>query len=52
MKRVMGIEYIAGVRLSVYDLTRAQVATAIEMLLNHREFSLQDADVVSAALDR
>jgi predicted nucleic-acid-binding protein len=36
---------------SVYDLTRAQVATAIEMLLNHRELSLQDADVVTAALD-
>jgi predicted nucleic-acid-binding protein len=36
---------------SVYDLTRAQIATAIEMLLNHRELSLQDADVVTAALD-
>jgi predicted nucleic-acid-binding protein len=36
---------------SVYDLTRAQIATAIERLLNHRELSLQDADVVAAALD-
>jgi predicted nucleic-acid-binding protein len=36
---------------SVYDLTRSQIATAIEMLLNHRELSLQDADVVTAALD-
>ncbi len=36
---------------SVYDLTRAQIATAIEMLLNHRELSLQDSDVVTAALD-
>jgi predicted nucleic-acid-binding protein len=36
---------------SVYDLTRTQTATAIEMLLNHRELSLQDADVVTAALD-
>jgi predicted nucleic-acid-binding protein len=36
---------------SIYDLTRAQIATAIEMLLNHRELSLQDADVVTAALD-
>jgi predicted nucleic-acid-binding protein len=36
---------------SVYDLTRAQIATAIEMLLNHRELSLQDADVVTAALE-
>ena len=39
------------VLVSVYDLTRAQIATAIEMLLNHRELSLQDADVVTAALD-
>jgi len=36
---------------SVYDLTRSQLATAIEMLLNHKELSLQDADVVTAALD-
>jgi predicted nucleic-acid-binding protein len=36
---------------SVYDLSRVQVATAIEMLLNHRELSLQDADVVTAALN-
>jgi predicted nucleic-acid-binding protein len=36
---------------SVYELTRAQIATAIEMLLNHRELSLQDADVVTAALE-
>ena len=36
---------------SVYELTRAQIATAIEMLLNHSELSLQDADVVTTALD-
>lgn len=35
---------------SVYDLSRAQIATALEMLLNHRELSIQDADVVTAAL--
>ena len=35
---------------SVYDLSRVQIATAVEMMLNHRELSLQDADVVSAAL--
>ena len=35
---------------SVYDLLRAQIATAVEMLLNHRELSLQDADVVTGAL--
>jgi len=36
---------------SVYDRSRAQIATAVEMLLNHRELSLQDAAVVTAALD-
>ena len=36
---------------SVYDLSRGQIVTAVEMLLNHRELSLQDADVVTAALD-
>jgi predicted nucleic-acid-binding protein len=36
---------------SVYDRSRTQIATAIQMLLNHRELSLQDADVVTAALD-
>jgi predicted nucleic-acid-binding protein len=35
---------------SVYDLSRVQIATAVEMLLNHREMSIQDADVVTAAL--
>ena len=35
---------------SVYDLSRAQIATAVEMLLNHRELSVQDADVVTTAL--
>lgn len=29
---------------SVYDPSRARIATAVEMLLNHRELSLQDAD--------
>jgi predicted nucleic-acid-binding protein len=36
---------------SVYDLSREQVATAVEMLLNHRDLTLQDADVVTSALD-
>jgi hypothetical protein len=36
---------------TVDDLSRAQIATAIEMPLNHRESGLQDADVVTAALD-
>src|SRR5438045_9070425 len=34
-----------------YDLGHAEIATAIDMLLNHRNLTLQDADVVAAALD-
>ena len=36
---------------SVYDLPRAKIAIAVEMLLNHKDLSLQDAEVVTAALD-
>jgi predicted nucleic-acid-binding protein len=35
---------------SVYDLSRDQISTAVEMLLHHKDLTLQDADVVSAAL--
>ena len=37
---------------AVYERTRADVARAIELLLNHRELSLQEPDVVAAALER
>ncbi len=36
---------------SVYDLGPEKIATAVEMLLNHAELTVQDADVVSAALE-
>ena len=35
---------------SVYDLSREQISTAVEMPLNHQVLTLQDADVVSATL--
>ncbi|MEW6167981.1 MAG: type II toxin-antitoxin system VapC family toxin [Pseudomonadota bacterium] len=35
---------------SVYELDAKAVATAVEMLLNHRDLVMQDADVVEAAL--
>lgn len=35
---------------SVYGLEPAGIATAVEMLLNQRDLSLQDADAVEAAL--
>jgi predicted nucleic-acid-binding protein len=36
---------------SVYGLSRKQIATAVEMLLNHQDLTLQDVDVVISALD-
>jgi predicted nucleic-acid-binding protein len=35
---------------SVYELDAPAVATAVDMLLNHRDLSIQDADVVARAL--
>ena len=34
-----------------YERTPEQIATAVEMLLNHKDLSLQDADVVLSALE-
>lgn len=35
---------------SVYERTPADIATAVAMFLNHRDLTIQDPDVVSAAL--
>ncbi len=35
---------------SVYELAPAELATAVEFLLNHRDLTVQDADVVARAL--
>jgi predicted nucleic-acid-binding protein len=35
---------------AVYDLAPERIATAVEMLLNHRDLTLQDAETVAAAL--
>ena len=37
---------------AVYERSAGQIALAIELLLAHSELSLQDADVVAAALAR
>lgn len=37
---------------SVYERSAAEVATAVELLLNHRDLTVQDPEVVAAALDR
>ncbi len=36
---------------AVYERTAEQIALALDMLLNHKDLSLQDADVVTSALD-
>lgn len=35
---------------SVYDRGPAEIATAVEMLLNHQQLTVQDSDTVAAAL--
>lgn len=37
---------------SVYELANDEIATVIEMLLKHETLTLQDAEVVSAAMER
>ena len=36
---------------SIYELSREQLVTTVEMLLNPRDLTLQDADTVTSALD-
>jgi predicted nucleic-acid-binding protein len=36
---------------AVYERSPAQLATAIDLLLDHQSLTLQDADIVRAALD-
>ncbi len=40
----------AWVLTSVYDCAAKELATAIDMLLNHQQLTVQDEDVVRAAL--
>ena len=37
---------------AVYELTHAQISTAIDMLLHHRELTIQESDSVAAALEQ
>jgi len=37
---------------AVYERTSEQIAVALDMLLNHKDLSLQDADVITLALDQ
>ncbi|HWK74734.1 MAG TPA: type II toxin-antitoxin system VapC family toxin [Povalibacter sp.] len=37
---------------AVFELTPDRIATAVEMLLQHRDLTIQDSEVVAAALSR
>jgi predicted nucleic-acid-binding protein len=37
---------------AAYDLTHAEIATAIDMLLHHRDLTIQESDSVAAALEQ
>ena len=37
---------------AVYELTHAEISTAIDMLLHHRDLTIQESDTVAAALEQ
>lgn len=37
---------------SVYDRSREEIASAVQMLLNHKQLTLQDQEVIGAALEK
>jgi len=48
---VLALAETTWVLTALYGREPTGVATAVEMLLNHRHLTLQDSDAVSAALD-
>lgn len=48
---VLALAETAWVLSTVYELSPEAVAKAIEMLLNHQQLVLQDAETVAAALE-
>ena len=48
---VLALAETTWVLADVYKFKAADIATAVEMLLNHRDLTLQDSDAVAAALD-
>ena len=59
-QRISSWERVLGCRIwrwlrrrgcsAVYDCKTTEIATAVELLLGHRDLTLQDPDVVAAAL--
>ena len=48
---VLALAEATWVLAAVYGLSAAGLVTAVEMLLNHKDLTLQDSDVVAAALE-
>jgi predicted nucleic-acid-binding protein len=48
---VLALAEATWVLAAVYGRSVSELATAVEMLLDHRDLTLQDADVVAAALE-
>jgi predicted nucleic-acid-binding protein len=48
----LAVAEAAWVLTSVYDRPPEAVATAVEMLLNHEHLTVQDADIVAAAVEQ
>lgn len=48
---VLALAEAMWVLVAVYGRTPAQIAQAVEMLLNHQQFSLQEPEAVAAALE-
>ncbi len=46
----LGLAEATWVLTSVYDRRPEEIATAVEMLLNHEHLTLQDSEVVAAAV--
>ena len=47
---VLALAEAVWVLSSVYGLSSKDLATAVEMLLNHRELVLQDSEIITSAL--
>lgn len=48
---VLALAEATRVLTAVYKRSASDLATAVEMLLSHKDLTLQDSDVVAAALD-
>ncbi len=49
---ILALAEATWVLSAVYECGAAEIASAVEMLLNHKDLTLQDPDVVAAALKR